>query len=222
MKYIKYFKESVDNISLKDKLESIVSMYEYLWQEGIDPDSLNNFTGNCSVLFVGCTKCKRKKDGRPYEFDIECLLKKLDNDYRKEEKLQKIEELYKLSLVSKFRHTKEEIEQFLSSVLNMKVTGAKVIKSSKIEQYINGWTKKPCFSIKCRIDDEFLPMDEVDVRGKNRKELEELEDEFYSYYRLIYTRLSELNPREIGYTFSMNNNSHNLDFYNFYIRLEQI
>lgn len=59
MKYLKYFKESVDNISLKDKLESIVSMYEYLWQEGIDPDSLNNFTGNCSVLFVGCTKVNK-------------------------------------------------------------------------------------------------------------------------------------------------------------------
>lgn len=132
----------------------------------------------------------------------------MDNDYRKEEKLQKIEELYKLSLVSKFRHTKEDIEQFLAPILNIEVTGAKVIKSYEIERYLNGWTKKPCFSIKCRIDDEFLPMDEVDVRGKNRKELKELEDEFYSYYRLINTRLSELNPREIGYIFSMSNNTH--------------
>jgi hypothetical protein len=38
MKYLKYFKESQSEITLKDKLESIVNMYQYLWSNHIDPE----------------------------------------------------------------------------------------------------------------------------------------------------------------------------------------
>lgn len=123
MKHLKYFKESTSEITIKEKLESIVSMYEYIWEKGLDPDSLNNLTGNCSVLFVGCTKVNKgwnisKKDGRPYEFDIDCLLKRLETDYRRQEKLESIEDLYKLSLITRSKYSKGEIESILSPVLN--------------------------------------------------------------------------------------------------------
>ena len=230
MKHLKYFKESQSEITLKDKLESIVNMYQYLWSNQVDPDSLGNFTGKCSVLFTGCMQVNKgwnisKKEGRPYEFDVDCLLKKLETDYRKEEKLNNIEELYKLSVIPKFKHTKEEIEKFLSPVLNLEITGAKIIKEYKIESYFNSWRKKPSFLIKCKLNDEFLTMDEADFDrhgSTNRRDFKELEDEFYSYYKLVKIKLSELEINKLECVFNMDNNTHLLDFFNFTIRLEEI
>ena len=51
MKYLKYF-ESQSEPNLKEKIDSIVSMYQYLWDLGIG-DSLGNFTGECSIIFTG-------------------------------------------------------------------------------------------------------------------------------------------------------------------------
>jgi hypothetical protein len=232
MKYLKYFKESQSEITLKEKLESIVMMYQYLWSNHIDPDSLGNFTGKCSVLFTGCMTVNRgwnisKKEGRPYEFDVDCLLKKLETDYRKEEKLENIEELYKSSIIPRFKHTKEEIEQFLSPVLNLEVTGDKIIKSYEIDPYFN-WIKKPCFSIKCKLNEEFLTMDEQEVEIKkgseyfDRKDFKEIENEFYSCKRLIKSKIEELDLQKIGFKFSMDDNSHLSLYFSFYIRLVEI
>jgi hypothetical protein len=234
MKHLKYFKESQSEITLKDKLESIVNMYQYLWSNKINPDSLRNFTGNCSVLFTGCMTLNRgwdisKKEGRPYEFDVDCLLKKLENDYRKEEKLKNIEVLYKLSIIPKFKHTKEEVEQFLSPVLNLEVTGDKIIKSYEIEPYFSGWDKKACFTIMCNINEEFLPMDELDVEIKkdngyfDRKYFKEIEDEFYSCERLIKSKIHELDLQKFGLQFSsMDDNTHLGLYFKFNIRLLEI
>jgi len=233
MKYLKYFKESQSEITLKDKLESIVNMYQYLWSNHIDPDSLGNFTGKCSVLFTGCMTINRgwnisKKEGRPYEFDVDCLLKKIETDYRKEEKLKNIEELYKSSIIPKFHYTKEEVEQFLSTVLNLEVTGDKIIKSYEINSYFNGWNKKACFSIRCKLNEEFLTMDEQEVEIKkgngyfDRKDFKEIEDEFYSCKRLVRSKIEELDLQKTGLKFSMDDNSHLGLYFNFHIRLEEI
>ena len=230
MKHLKYFKESQSEITLKDKLESIVNMYQYLWSNQVDPDSLGNFTGKCSVLFTGCMQVNKgwnisKKEGRPFEFDVDCLLKKLETDYRKEEKLKNIEELYKLSIIPKFKHTKEEIEEFLSSVLNLEVTGDKIIKSYEITPYFDGWYKKPCFSIKCKLNEEFLTMDEQEVEVKkgngyfDRNDFREIESEFYSCKRLIKSKIEELNPQKIGFNFYVDDNSHLGLYFDFTIRL---
>lgn len=233
MKHLKYFKESISEITLREKLESIVSMYQYIWSNQVDPDSLEYFTGKCSVLFLGCTQVNKgwnisKKNGRPYEFDIDCLLKRLETDYRKEEKLQNIEELYKLSLIPRFKHTKQQIEEFLSPVLDLVVTGDKIIKSYEIEQYFNGWTKKPCFSIKCKLNEEFLTMDEHEVEVKkgngyfDRNDFREIENEFYSIKRLIKSKIEELNLQNIGFSFSMYDNSHLGIYFDFTIHLVEI
>jgi len=233
MKYLKYFKESQSEITLKEKLESIVMMYQYLWSNHIDPDSLGNFTGKCSVLFTGCMTINRgwnisKKEGRPYEFDVDCLLKKIETDYRKEEKLKNIEELYKSSIIPRFKHTKEEIEQFLSPVLNLEVTGDKIIKSYEINPFFNSWRKKPSFLIKSKLNDEFLTMDEqeVEIKKRNgyfdRKYFKEIEDEFYSYKRLIKSKIEELDLQKIGYKFTMDDMSYLGLYFSFTIRLEGI
>lgn len=230
MKHLKYFKESQSEITLKDKLESIVNMYQYLWSNQVDPDSLGNFTGKCSVLFTVCMQVNKgwnisKKEGRPFEFDVDCLLKKLETDYRKEEKIKNIEELYKLSIIPRFKHTKEEIEEFLSPVLNLEVTGDKIIKSYEITTYFDGWYKKPCFSIKCKLNEEFLTMDEQEVEVKkgngyfDRRDFREIENEFYSCKRLIKSKIEELNPQKIGFNFYVDDNSHLGLYFDFTIRL---
>ena len=230
MKHLKYFNESQSEITLKDKLESIVNMYQYLWSNQIDPDSLGNFTGKCSVLFTGCMQVNKrwnisKKEGRPFEFDVDCLLKKLETDYRKEEKIKNIEELYKLSIIPRFKHTKEEIEEFLSPVLDLEVTGDKIIKSYEITPYFDGWYKKPCFSIKCKLNEEFLTMDEQEVEVKkgngyfDRNDFREIESEFYSCKRLIKSKIEELNPQKIGFNFYVDDNSQLGLYFDFTIRL---
>jgi hypothetical protein len=230
MKHLKYFKESQSEITLKDKLESIVNMHQYIWSNQVDPDSLGGFTGQCSVLFTGCMQVNKgwnisKKEGRPFEFDVDCLLKKLETDYRKEEKLRNIEKLYKLSIIPRFKHTKEEIEEFLSPVLNLEVTGDKIIKSYEITPYFDGWYKKPYFSIKCKLNEEFLTMDEQEVEFKkgngyfDRSNFREIESEFYSCKRLIKSKIEELNSQKIGFNFYMDDNSHLGLYFDFTIRL---
>jgi hypothetical protein len=165
MKYLKYFKESQSEITLKEKLESIVSMYQYLWSNNVDPDSLGNFTGQCSVLFIGCMSVNRgwsisKKEGRPYEFDVDCLLKKLETDYRKEEKLQNIEGLYKKSLSKRYNVTKEEIYKLLEPLINAELFNEKIITNCDIRTYYQAsfkdGTSYPSFSIEFEIDRELI------------------------------------------------------------------
>lgn len=235
MKHLKYFKESTSEITLKEKLESIVSMYEYIWENGFDPDSLGNLTGNCSVLFVGCTKVNSdwnisKKGGRPYEFDIDCLLKRLETDYRRQEKLEKIEELYKLSLTPRYKYSKEDIESILSPVLNLEVTGGKMIKSYEIKPYIDMWRKKTCFNVKCKLNEEFLTMDEQEVEWKKRankyegeiNDFREIEKEFYSCRRLIISKIEKLNLQKIGLSFHTYDNTHLSLYFELAIMLEEI
>ena len=110
-------------------------------------------------------------------------------------------------------------------MLNLEVTGDKIIKSYEINPYFNGWNKKACFSIRCKLNEEFLTMDEVDFDrhgSTNRRDFKELEDEFYSYYKLVKIKLSELEINKLEYVFNMDNNTHLLDFFNFTIRLEEI
>lgn len=54
MIYLKYFESSSD-VTLREKLESIVNMAKYLWS--IDAgDSLGGFYGKCNVLFLYCSE----------------------------------------------------------------------------------------------------------------------------------------------------------------------
>ena len=57
MKYLKIFEEFAEP-SLRDKLESIVSMYEYIWNIGC-ADSLQNFSGDASELFSYHAKIRK-------------------------------------------------------------------------------------------------------------------------------------------------------------------
>ena len=116
MRYLKYF-ESQTEVNLKEKLETIVDMCEYLWS--IDAaDSLEGFYGKCSALFTGCLDVNQgwSRGGRkPYEFNVDCLVNKLEtSDYRKQEKLETIERLYYLSTTAKkATHTKSEIRELI-------------------------------------------------------------------------------------------------------------
>ena len=206
MRYLKYF-ESQTEVSLKEKLETIVDMCEYLWL--IDAaDSLEGFYGQCSSLFIGCLQHNQGwKRGvkMPYQFDIDCLINKLEtSDYKKQEKLESIEKLYYLSTTAKkARHTKSEIRELLQPILDYEIVGGKVIDSVEIEQFYN-WQKQPTFSVKLLINEDELSYDKSQIEDLYRefdqhasmvakKKLKEIEKEFYKLKELLMTELKKIN-----------------------------
>lgn len=198
MKFLKYF-ESQTEVSLKQKLESIVDMCEYLWSVD-DADSLEGFYGKCSAIFTGCLQHNQgwKRSGKmPYQFDIDCLINKLEtSDYRKQEKLETIERLYYLSTTAKkATHTKSEIRELLQPILDYEIVGGKVIDSVEIEQFYN-WQKQACFSIRFHINEEELSYDKSQIEQlyqhasiDAKKKLKEIEKEFFRIKDLIKAKL---------------------------------
>ena len=202
MRYLKYF-ESQTEVNLKEKLETIVDMCEYLWS--IDAaDSLEGFYGKCSALFTGCLDVNQgwSRGGRkPYEFNVDCLVNKLEtSDYRKQEKLETIERLYYLSTTAKkATHTKSEIRELIQPILDYEILGGKVIDGTEIEQFYN-WQKKASFSIKFHINEEELSYDKSEIKQLYRefdqhasmdakKKLKEIEKEFFRIKDLIKAKL---------------------------------
>lgn len=218
MRYLKYF-ESQTKLSLKEKLETIVDMCEYLWS--IDAaDSLEGFYGRCSSLFIGCLQHNQGwKRGvkMPYRFDIDCLINNLEtSDYRKKEKLETIERLYYLSTTAKkATHTKSEIKELLQPILDYEILGGKVIDSVEIEQFYS-WQKKASFSIKLHINEEELSYDKSEIKQLYRefdqhasmdakKKLKEIEKEFLRIKDLIKAQLKSIDFK-----------SHNLEIEHIY------
>jgi hypothetical protein len=211
MKYLKYF-ESQSEPSLKEKLESIVSMYQYLWDLGIG-DSLANFTGECSTIFTGFIDNNRgwKSGGKsPYTFKIEDFIKAVDNDkvYGLDRKMETINRLYTLSKSTRFTDTEEDIEKMIRPILDMRNFGEQIIKSHKISRYYNGWSMKPCYNVEIKLNDElFIHSDDqiydwgqVLSFSTNREEyddakskLREVEKELYQIVRSIKSKANTLN-----------------------------
>lgn len=206
MRYLKYF-ESQTEVSLKQKLETIVDMCDYLWS--IDAaDSLEGFYGKCSTLFLACTDVNQgwsRGGKKPYEFNIDCLINKLEtSDYKKQEKLETIERLYYLSTTAKkATHTKSEIRELLQPILDFEIVGGKVIDSVEIEQFYN-WQKQATFSVKLLINEDELSYDKNQIKNLHRnlqdhdsmdakKKLKEIEKEFYRLKELLMAELKKIN-----------------------------
>jgi hypothetical protein len=64
IKYLKYY-ESNDIPSLREKLESIVNMANYLFDNDMLSE-LNNYVGECRVLFSGYIEVRRNQR-KPYQ-----------------------------------------------------------------------------------------------------------------------------------------------------------
>lgn len=196
MKYLKSFNENNIEPTLREKLESIVDMYEYICADDDLRDSLNNFIGNCSTLFLNCIKITGKRK-RPYEFNIDCLVSKLNPTYyRIKEKLEDVEKLYKLSLIPKFKHTKEEIETLLYPILSSELFGGKILSSYKITKNLNGWYKYATFVIKCELDEDILLFKKEHIIRNldkiKREQLREMEVELESYANYILKEVKNI------------------------------
>ena len=206
MRYLKYF-ESQTEVSLKQKLESIVDMCDYLWS--IDAaDSLEGFYGKCSALFSSCLDINQgwSRGGRkPYEFNVDCLVDKLEtSDYRRKEKLESIERLYYLSTTAKkSTHTKSEIRELIQPILDYEIFGGKVVDNIEITQHYN-WHKQPTFSVKISINADELSYDKDQNKDLYRdfhehasmdakKKLKEIEKEFYRLKELLKTEFKKIN-----------------------------
>jgi hypothetical protein len=226
--------ESISDISIKEKLESIVTMCDYLWS--IDTaDSLNGFYGKCSALFTGCLDVNRGWSSgglKPYEFNIDCLVDKLQtSEYRRQEKLESVEELYKLSLVKRFNHTKEEIEEILEPVFNFKLIGYKVISSFRISQHYS-WVKRPTFTISVTIDEEELQYDKDQIsqffnerewNKESKNTINQLNKEFYRLTTLISGLVKNLDLKSHGLEYeSCGNNTHLGNFSEFSFFLKEV
>lgn len=204
MKYLKYF-ESKSEVSLKQKLESIVDMADYLWL--IDAaDSLRGFYGKCSSLFTGCLDVNGgwSRGGlKPYEFNVDCLTSQLETSrYRREERLSTIEELYKLSQAKKFRYTKEDIEKILKPVTDFKIFGNSPVEKIEISQFYD-WLSRPSFSVNVYIHEDELSYDKSQIKDLYRdfheyasmdakKKLKEIEKEFYRLKGLLVGELKKI------------------------------
>jgi hypothetical protein len=92
MRHLKYFKESIDDVSLKNKLKSILNRYNYIWENNIDAD---DFIGGCYSIFGGCLDFSKK----PFKLNIDCLLKSKISSV----KLLEIEKLYRYLYFTKFQ-----------------------------------------------------------------------------------------------------------------------
>lgn len=228
MKFLKYFKESTQEPTLKEKLESIVDMAYYLFDNDAK-DSLNNFIGNCSILFTGYLDIRgafwrAKYPKRFYRFEVDELLNMLETGKDKkgrhvmtEDKLKQIEELYPLSKLKRHTYTKEEIEKMLLPVFDLELFENKIIIKHTIELYYNSWEKKPGYALKLFLDEELFELDfskiarikdEVYDTTKKRKLLQTVENHFYRYYNMIKSKLQELNLESKGLKLSLSENTH--------------
>jgi len=208
MKHLKYF-ESHTEVSLKQKLESIVDMCNYLWS--IDAaDSLRGFYGKCSALFTGCLEVNKgwsKGGKKPYEFDVDCLVNKLEtSEYRREERLSTIEELYKLSKVKRFKYTKEDIERILKPVADFKILGNPPVEKIEISQFYD-WLNKASFSVKFYINEEELSSDRVEIKkwyddrdyDRNAKaKIGSVGKEFYHIKQVIKGIVEKIDLKSLG------------------------
>lgn len=227
MKYLKYF-ESNDASSFKIedlrlKLISIIDMLNYLWSNNMG-DTLNNFTGECSILFSGDPLSIRNgwsiNDSiPPYNLDIESLLSVLKHkEYGREDKLERIEKLYKLSKSERFKDSKSEIREKLSPVLNYEIFGGRMIEKFKIDQYYN-WLQKPCFSIKIELHNDLFEVDSTarSQRIKNKEIIKSLESDFNRYRDIIESEIKKLH---INYKVNIHDYSYSKDFFSLMILLE--
>lgn len=204
MKYLKYF-ESQEEVTLRQKLESIVDFADYLWL--IDAsDGLENYYGECSTLFLGCLEHNsgwKRRGKKPYEFNVDCLIQKFETSfYKKDEKLELIEKLYKTSIIPRFKNTVEEIKKILEPISELKVLGYKIIESIEIFQHYN-WLKKPCFKAKIEINEDELSIDREDIKrlfigGReygiegDKKKFREVEKEFYRIKSMVKSEISKI------------------------------
>lgn len=192
MRYLKYF-EDVNHPTLREKLESIVSMYNYLCDNDMG-DSLNNFVGACSVLFIGNLEVNSGwsfgSKVRPYTFDIGGFLSSLESAYRKDEKLARVEELYTLSKYERFDKTKKDIEGILKPFLETEMFGGRLIEKYKIEQYYNDWLKKPCFGVKLYLDGDLLPFSKDEVIPDS--DIEDMKNECLHIVRILKIEMDKI------------------------------
>jgi len=226
MKYLKYF-ESQSEPNLKEKIDSIVSMYQYLWNLGIG-DSLGNFTGECSTIFTGFIDHNsgwRKGGKPPYSFKVDEFIDAVNNDkvYGMDRKMETINKLYRLSLSTRYTDTEEDIEKMIRPILDMRNFGEQIIKSHKISRYYNGWSMKPCYNVEIKLnnelfihsDDQIYDWGQVLSFSTNREEyddakskLHEVEKELYQIVRSIKSKSNTLNIKydvEVNTRSSFNN-----------------
>ena len=239
MKHIKHF-ESLSEVDIREKIESIVDMAYYLFDNDMT-DTLNNFIGECHTLFMGCSQINRgftshKYPKRFYTFDIDCFLKSIDKSYKKEEKLKKIDKLYELSKIKRFKHTTDDIEKILTPIFKIKSYGEDIIESYKIRKYFNSQKKKPGFSIYLIIKDiYYLDKSKVDTLISNylniytkeelkmiKKELKEIENDFYYLKDYITEEIEKLDLEKLGFSFSTCDFTHLREFYKLSIFIEEI
>lgn len=216
MKYLKYY-ESNNITSLRQKLESIVDMANYLFDNDMLSD-LNNYIGECSVLFSGSieviSKFSRKNPKRPYYYDIDNFIKKLDSSYLKEEKLKLIETLYKISLTPRHLYTENDLELLLNPLMEFKLFGGKLFNGFSIERHFKClWVNsiyKPTYRIEFEISDDILyythdEIDKLKINLSNSKysssgrdeelasTLKDIKSEFYKIYNMFKREVSKLN-----------------------------
>ncbi len=225
MKYLKVFESFEDSPTLRDKLDSIIDMYNYL----ADKDMLDSlgFIGRCTNIFSSYIIPNKEYpllSNRPYIFEVDKIEKLLTlslsslSKNRKEEKLKEIEEAYKLSKVKRFDKTKKDIEKIIKPFLELEMFGGKVFTKYKIRQYIDGWYKKPCFSVDLEFDEDMLPLyrneiSKIKSNSENpRKDLEEVKSDFDHLDRILDQKLKELEPNltknNLKYSISDNSNLH--------------
>jgi hypothetical protein len=87
----------------------------------------------------------------------------------------------------------------LKNVLGCDLFGDKLIKSHSTSLYYNQWRKRPAYSIKFNIDEEYFIANKSDIDSKkdNPKKYKELfdtmEDDFYKYRKIIEKEVNKIN-----------------------------
>ena len=216
MKYLKYF-ESQSEPNLKEKIDSIVSMYQYLWNLGIG-DSLGNFTGECSTIFTGFIDHNsgwRKGGKAPYSFKVDEFIDAVNNDkvYGMDWKMETIDKLYRLSLSPRYTDTEEDIERIIKPILDMKNFGEQIVKSHEIERYYDGWYMRPCYKVELELNGELFLYPDIEIQDyksiyntstnrEDRKDVEsklrEVEKELYQIVRSVKSKLNTIDLGKYG------------------------
>ena len=223
IKYLKYY-ESNDIPSLREKLESIVNMANYLFDNDMLSE-LNNYVGECRVLFNGYIEV-RKNQRKPYQpamrLLVDFFLKDLDSSYKKENKLKLIETLYKLSLTDRHSYKEGYFKKLLNPLMEFRVFGGKLFSNFSIEKhFVLFWVNsiyKPTYRIEFKISDDILyythdEIDKLKIIISNSKyssygrdeelesTLKDIKSEFFKIYNMFKKEASKLNLSEFDVDF---------------------
>ena len=215
MKYLKKFEDN-SNVTLREKIESIVRAYEYM--NSHKKADMHHTAAFIASVF-GLLDCRFDKELKKYIFPIDRIISNLVNPVwqrRNKDSLDKIEGLYTFSKFIDQGATCEYVEKVLDPLFKLQLFGGDASEYHNIYLFYADFYRVPRFSIHFRFHQDLFEMDEDRIKqfrghlGDDWKKSDNLDEyekdmigrlrkDFYKYRQIFKYELENLDLESKGF-----------------------